>query len=379
MESDTTQQNTGGEHKMPHNAAILIVAVIVIIATVVVATGFYAQNRITYTTETTVYDVLMAENKAFTEGAAYFGSRQYGLAKERYEAALAESVDARQKAQIQIKIAHTLDAMGEYSQAIAAYKAIAVDSANAGFPIVRAYAVQQLGFYLLDSVKSGYVAEIFSTEPFASLNSAEDRELTKRNIFAYASSIYPLAISEYMVATWHAGEARRLSSSTSAVDIATKNEHIALIKQKIVNAERELQRMENDENEQEFVAEAYKRRALLIGSLSRMGEATVADADAAYTKALNVYTARGGGADGYMRFFYAQFLANTPGRTEQMKRTLAPLYENPVYFNTSIATFFAGEKTNRLKQKAGIVQLAQEDGRFAEYLKSLGWEDSDLE
>lgn len=329
-----------------------------------------------YTSETTPFDVLVQKNNAFAEAEALFQSGRYQDAKQKYQEALAGASDTLQEGQIKIKIAHATLYGGDPESAIQMYKELA--ASNVYIDFVRAYAVQTLGYMLVSPEYVSYLPTVFSGEPYASFFVEDDKALSYRNLFDYASSFHPLALPELFSANWYADELVRMQDS-GAEDSAARALYLETINEKLANAEADLQRVSKDENERVIVPEVYKRRATLLGKLAVLGEVSTQEAEQAFVEAMNLHALRGAGVDGYMRFFYAEYLnALGDGRVEDLRTVLAPFYTSSAYAQSSAIGFFRDEKSNQFLQKETLQEFANKDPKFKDLLISLGWTQTDL-
>ena len=125
---------------------------------------------------------------------------------------------------------------------------------------------------------------------------------------------------------------------------------------------------------------ALLRKAVIIGKMQAMGNSEFGSLDESFNTALNAYATRPG-ADGYVRYYYADALSNQSGEvpTARIREILAPLYsDREVYKNSSVGSFLKNERKNVLKVRRNIVKLAKIDPKFHDMLLTYGWKESDF-
>ncbi len=382
---------------MSRRTMVLVALVVVLVAAVGVAALWYVlkqkQPRIQYSTENSVYSVLVKESLAFLEAEQYMQSGNFEAARAKYVEALDSARDPVQVSQITYKIAAADELAGDYVNAIKGFKAVVINPGTTN--VFRSYAVMKLGAifntYGFGANLDAIIAETFKGEPYASFYDKNDIALSYRRIYEYSSSFYPLAISELRIADWHANFIR--AQRNASIDELIP--HVEIILQKLESAETDVRRIEKDTNELSLLTEIYTRRGEVIAKLAslatRAGEpfatnardkgVTLEVAEEAYKRALDLRTVLGTdrGQDGMERFLYASFLERyLKGREQDIRAILAPLYERDVYASASIGSFFKSQRGSDTWMNTSLQGMATIDPKFKQLLMRLGWTRSDF-
>ena len=324
------------------------------------------------TTTNTPFVTLTKQNPTFVEANALFDTGRYAEAIAKYQESLANAVDPVQEGQIKWRIALSQDFARMYPEAIASYKEVASNQLYSRF--VRAYSVQNMAAMLLKPETLRFKSEIFTGVPYGSIGNLEGQTATN-SLFEYAASIYPLAFSELYTANFYAS--RLVSDATVAAN--EKSAILAVIQDKLANADADIERLRVTPNERPQMSEALKRRATLLGKLVQLGVESAETADTAFKEALALNAVSSPAQEGYVRFYYAQFLESLgESRVEDLRSVLAPFYEDDAYADSSVMAFFAAEKNNQLNSKVSLQRIAAADPKFKQMLTSLGWTDADL-
>lgn len=327
------------------------------------------EETIADVTNTTLYTTLTTSNVAFTEADAARMDGDFAQALPKYQLALQVSRDPIEKAQIRYFIAYATGRTQGYMAAIPLFKEIVADESSP--PRIRAHTIQEMGSLFFSYGDPKITQEIFKDEPYASLIVTGDTSMTYRHLFEYASSFYPLALSELRIAYWYASN---LSAS------ATTASYAALVKQKVESADRDIARMQTDPLDKDLFPLALARRALVIGMLNSKGDMTFGDARAAYRVADAAYKA-GGWVNGFVPYNEAVFLARMYGAAEasEIQTILSPIYtqsSKPGY--APILTFLKNGRATSSGNTSDIRLLASIDPKFKTFLLTLGWQDSDF-
>jgi hypothetical protein len=230
-------------------------------------------------------------------------------------------------------------------------------------------------------------------------------------LFEYATSIYPLAISELRVADWYSSQIVAVTRSATkkvgyqpfefgagdagvqlSAEAAARGEDFtasleklenarAIVVQRLENADIDIQRIEKFPNEQVQLPSIMQRKAIIVGRMQQVGDNSFGDAEDLFKQALALFAASSvPQSDGYARYYYAQFLNDAYGglRRADINTLLSPLYTSDIYAGEPVEYFLKNEKENRLNVKAGLTELATMDQGFKSYLISLGWKESDF-
>ncbi len=357
---------------------------LLVLGLLVIATGYYfwktpmVPSAPDYSTESTPFTVLVSDNQAFAEATALDDSGQYALAKVKYEEALASAADSQQRAQIKFKIASMDEELGNYVDAIRAYKALVTDPDSYDF--IQAYSVQRLGwmFYTYGYEHPEIDAEVFVGEPYASFKEEGDSPATAyRRIFEYASTFRPLAYGEARVADWYANEATLLSDAGSSEEEIA--ELVEMAKAALARVDADISRVQDDPNEQGIVSSVTIRKGEVLGKLARLGAATEEEAENAFKSGLTLASLGGAGADGYARFHYASYLERISGdtRADEIIALMSPFYRAPEsYAQTPAVAFIRSQRNQNTWMHDSLIGIAQMDAAFEAYLISLGWDAS---
>lgn len=361
---------------------ITIVSILILLLAAILGGGwFYVHSLISkdfagqqISTNQTPFASLSASNSAFAQATSLYNARDYIGALAKYREALATSKNPVEEGQIEIKIGNALLKSGDVNGAIDTFQMIA--QKNTYTKITRAYAVQNIGL-IYDATGQSVIAKTFAVEPFSSMYASSSIPLSYRHLYEYAVSLYPLAESELRVGDWYASALVQQKKGIISLSASSTTLFTTIARAKIGAANADITRIQADPNEVGIMPEVLKRKALVIGKLAEAGVISLADADAAYRKAMNTYAALGPGQDGFMRYFYAAYLTRVAS-TSPAITILAPLYSNNLYKGTDVESFFASERDNNLSQKFVLQRLAKVDPGFKQYLQSLGWKDSDF-
>lgn len=323
----------------------------------------------------TPFAYLQENNAAFAEATALFRAGKYAEARVKYEESLALAKNPVQEGQIQIKVALSQQGAGDLHGALKTYQSIAAN--NTYIKFVRAYAVQSLGKLYDLNGDPAILEETFSVEPFASMRVEGNVPRSYRRLYEYASSFYPLAESELKIGTWYVNVLIGQKRGTVTLAATTTDSFMRVVHQKLASAERDILRVQKDPNESFSMPEILKRKAILLSGMAELGEATREEVNRAYVTAMNSYATLGGEKDGFMRFYYALYLANI-GANAEVVSTLSPFYTTSVYASSQTESFFRTERENYLGRKASLRRLAGVDVNFKQYLETLGWTSADF-
>lgn len=358
------------------------------------------------------FGVLMTESQAFREGENLLRSGMPEQALEKFTQALRGVSDPLQEGQIKFKIAVATGDSAEgtnYLAAIPLYKEIAANTAYS--KVMRAQAVEEMGLIFTRYADEEVTNLIFSTEPYTSMRDPKNTWLSYRRLFEYASSLYPLAISELRVADWHANKvltnARTLTkkaniplasfSTNEGRDSIRKVlisegkdpdtvlnpliEDERIIAERIANADADIERIRDLPNENRELPAILQRKGVILSRMQQAGNDSFGDAEETFKRSLELYASANNTAnDGYARYYYAQFLMNKHGsaRHEDVRAILSPFYTTNTYNGGAVEHFFRSERSNVLSAKSTLVQLAGIDPRFKLYLMNLGWKEEDF-
>lgn len=363
---------------------------IIAIATVALAGWWYMYiyenvSLPRYSETETVYNVLMTENAAFADGDRLLRNGLPDTAVPKFKEALRYAKDPEQEGQIMFKLAAAIEKSEEFEsrlEAVPVFKEIATNPAYTN--ITRAYAVQQLANMFYTYGDSRLTEEIFKDEPFKSYLDRGNLSLSYRRLFGHSSALYPLALSEFRIADWYANTILKLQALSNGEN-ATTTERIArykeIMKVKMANGDRDIERIQDNPNENAVVPGALMRKGVVIAKMRQMGDLSFGDMEPVFQRVINLYVLNGiSKEDGYTRYYYALYLAKFYGteRVTDIRKLLSKFYETDIYRNTRVAIFFKNEQKNVLHVKEELVLLASLDPKFKAYLMLLGWENADF-
>ena len=355
----------------------IIIGGLLLLVAVIAAVSHYGTNLFSkYSTTNTPTDVLLKQNSDFARAKALSHAGNYQAAEDAYNEALKTSEDNIQKAQIQYNIAAQKDHQLDYVGAVTLFKQIADDTNNV--PIMRANAVKAIAD-INNNADPSVAKVIFNSEPYTSMVVAGDAGLTNRHLAEYASSIYPLGLTEMYIAYWYAEHIT--ASSTDPMNTS----YVGIIQKKIKSAEADIERTKNDSGAMGGIPDIIQYEARVKGDLAIAGAGSASDAEDTFQRAFTAMTTYGMAPwyDEYTRMNYAIFLMRMFGknRASDIHSTLSPIYTNPVYKNAPIVTTLkniaAGGPVDPNKKKY-IGKLANYDSGWKTYLLSLGWTAADF-
>lgn len=325
--------------------------------------------------ELSPYSSLMQNNEHYQKATNLLNSRKYSDAREEYKLALVDASNDTERAQISFDLANATDRAGDPIAAIQLYKQIITNDAN--IPILRAYAVQNLGRMYRATRDPRVTTEIFKDAPFASMRVDNNDDRSYRRLFEYGSSLYPLGLLELYIANSYITEATANHFSGEAL-----KQVVTLAQQKFANADKEVARMSlSPNNELHLISEVLNNKAITLDKLKAIDQSVTAQrVESAYIQTMNAYATAGAsfGDDFYTRISYAGFLAREYGekRASDIASLLSPLPTLKDQLKTREAYLINAR--NNPAQRANLVLLGQLDESFRSLLISLGWHDEDF-
>ena len=333
-----------------------------------------------YTDKNTVITVLSKENTAFTRAMASYSIGDYRQAQEFFTTALKSAKDPEQKGQIMYLLAQSKKFSGDSLGAIQEYKEIIAEKSFT--PIIKAYSLQNMSNMYYESGDVSIQKEIFKDPPYTAMVVANNPDLSFMHLYEYASSFYPLGMSEMHVAESYANELNSRFAKPTATSSVVTEAYVKIIQEKIIHAEADIRRISDITQEKNQIPAILTREALVKEKLARFQHTSFDDTEATFKRAFDMYSAlgQGNGIDGFTRYFYASLLANYYNGTRDSDTItlLTPFYTTNTYANSSAEQFFKTEKNNQLRAKGNIVKLALVDSKFKSYLMTLGWTSADF-
>lgn len=358
-----------------------ITAIVALVIAVLIGGGYlYMREKIsrtvaplTYSITDTSYAALTASNTDFVTAEARSKAGDSVGAIEAYQDALAKATDSVQIGQIKFKIAYEEKKLSNYQLAIQDLKAIVADANNT--PVLRAYAIQQIGMIYRDQ-GAAVAPLIFGDEPYKSMAVGDDAELTQRHIFDAAIATYPkLAVSELYVANWYATQLELAADKSITLTSDDASSYLSEAETHIANANENLPFLQSDPNMSALYPTALTLKASVEGTLAVLGQYSRSDATNAFVQAIAYYQLQSDPTlDGYARYQYARFLQKIYGKQSatQIKDILAPL-TTPAYAKAEIMDLLRAARTGSPARIHSILRLAALDPDFKTLLSSLGW------
>jgi hypothetical protein len=242
-----------------------------------------------------------------------------------------------------------------------------------------AYAVQELGvMHSRNSTNQDITNQIFADAPYNAFYVSTSTAESYRRLYAYAASIYPLGISEAILATWYMADLRDIlhGATTTPEGIAK----VTQIKKALAAADADVQRVNGDPVASIDIPsiETYEGNAEVY--LASVGAIDPGKVENTFQSALHFMNAVGAPSGEMTNVYYAAFLYNTYGmkRLADIKQLLAPFStsNSDGIFPASKAALISlinpttpGTKIQRL----WMINLAQVDPDFKTYLLAIGW------
>ena len=379
-----------GEHTQTVRGVVIVALVIVALAAAGVLVYLLLsprqpENRYA---DVTVNTVLRQENHDFVTGLSYLKIKDFDKALSSFEAALTHASDAWQEGLISYYIGLAKEKLGRYAGAIEAYKAVATNTDY--YPIIRAYAAQQIGimYQVYYDAQPAIAAATFTGDPFASFKQEGDNEgkgydASYMRLFEYAASIHPLALSESYVASMYAIDLHdRLKRATTTAEGRVAMQRTVAALQAI---DADFARLARNPDEAAFIAGVYLREAIAKTYLILSGVPgyTNEDVNSLYLKALAAAASTGQPPGNFIAWLYGNFLDRMYGKSRiaDMEKALAPFsVNNTENISPLIPPYFKSLATNPAygHHKSAVVRAAALVPTFKAYLVSLGWHASDF-
>jgi tetratricopeptide (TPR) repeat protein len=319
---------------------------------------------------------LRESNSTYTEASALYDTNDFKAAQSKYEEALPQAKNPAEEAQIKLRIAHTVRDQGDMARAVQLYKEITAN--NEYPPMTQAYAAQAIAVIAGFTRDAALREEIFKGDKYSALLVKGSIPSSNRNLFEYAASLYPLALSELQVALWYAGALQTNAKENRGFTEDKIAQYRSLIADRMQLADVDMKRTENNPDDAVLRPEILRVRALTLGALFIAGYESREQVDRAFVEAFEANARYGAPGDGNMRLWYGHYLATFKGRRAELVGVISPLYTDPTYRTSRIGAFLAAERDNSNGAKTSLVRVATADPGFKEFLISLGWEDADF-
>ena len=334
------------------------------------------QTSIQYSATNTPTQVLNSTNENFAHGHTLKIAGDYQGAEAAYTLALRTVTDSTQEEQIKLyigalKYIQQKDPIG----AIRIFKEIAANNKySAG---ARATAVQWLSTINQQNADAAVTKEIFSTKPYTEMLVQADARLSERYLAEYASSFYPLGLTEGYIASWYT---RAILSATSSTAI---NTYKSQVQAKLKSIDANVALLRTFPPTHSPVPYVLMQKANVVAEMALAKLSTPQEAEDLYNQAMHATKEYNSapGWDGFLRLDYAIYLSRMYGstRTQDIRTVLAPL-STPDYTKARIAIFLKNIRSGTFdSQKTRYVAaLGKIDPNFKFLLIDLGWQESDF-
>jgi hypothetical protein len=308
------------------------------------------QNPVQETLSTSFEDLLRT-NDAFAEGERYVKAGNYTEAITAYTRALNTVSTPNERGQTEFKIASAMVRTQDPTMYLSALKNYMAIAANTSFSsLTRAYAVQDMGLLFYRFSDPRITEVIFAEAPYAEL-SDPDTAIAYRKLFEYASSIYPLALSEIRIADWYATQLFEAQHTNQPLKSELTDEYKKHISERLQSAQIDEARARTSPNEGSVALSALTRRAVLAGKMQYIGETQYGNFEELFTQAIQIGQLAGSD-DGYARALYAYYLLEVYGPTRSVDAArLTEVFSSGAYASKPVMKFFANERTNTLDSK----------------------------
>ncbi len=383
--SEVLQEEVSKKSYTPY-IAVLSTFLVLLIA--IIGFFLYTSNITTPTTNNNQENTFIEEGSLSTlsQNESYIQAEDFlrnavGSSREEnlrnaeilYKEALQLAENPDQEGQILYKISLT-QTYSSPEEAVSILKDIAANDSYSNTQ--RAYAVQRIGLLFDRNLDTELLSVIFSGSPYESFYSEGDTVLSFRRLYEYASSFYPLAISELHSAKWYANELKRAHINNSPNFENLKNEYVPLINQKLDNAESDIRRTRGSEGASDLIPEALYLKAITFARLS--AASLDYDYESAMRDAINAALIANNNSDMRVRYAYAlNLFLYEEGRLNEVRNLLEPFWLD-IDTYPGFKRLFIAEKNNTYNQKGELVDVARSIPEFKEMLLSLGWSESDF-
>ena len=313
-------------------------------------------------------------NAPYREALFARRDRQYSRAMERFEVALTQATSDDERAQIEYEIGNLYSLMRNSPEGIRVFKRVAGNTSYP--PLLRAYAVQAMGQIFYSRHEEAVFEQIFEGRPYFSLLVSGDVDLSLKNLFEYASSFYPLMYAELRVANWYANELLKVRDGGTARVQLSSQEMQDLVRQKLENADRDIEQVKSVYPTDSRVSSALQRKAIILDKMERLGNREFGDPEPVFKDAIEKGTVWGYTDQvAYTEYHYAVYLAYVhPERRVDIVSLLQHFYGPSNRYSGSIFfDFIRNERNNLTGAKTDLLLLASIDGGFKEMLELNGW------
>lgn len=362
-------QNHGGARLILFGSLLIVI---------IVAAGIFYFSRDTKRTgsRTGSFEVLIKDNEEFIRAEAFLKNDQWDLAEEHYRKALPLARNSDEEGQIFYKIA-VMKTRRDPIGSISILKEIVANQDYSDRQ--KAYAVQHMGEIFRKNSSHEITRAIFIGEPYATFFKEGDADNAYRQLYEYAASFYPLALSEIRAAHWYSNKILQLSEKKSLSEEEKKfiSDSTDRIRFSLEAADQDIERTKNLPNAGALVPVALAIKAIVLADMFEAGDRSFPDPESAFKSAMEMGLIWKD--DSASRFNYAAFLARKgdESRRKDIIDLLDDFYTKPDIY-VGRALMLTKERDNILGVKDDVVLLAKIDPAFKSFLLTLGWEASDF-
>lgn len=318
----------------------------------------------------------LSSRKSFREGTAALRVGDLERSYDAFSQTLVESQDIDEQGYLKYLLGLSDPVV---SRGVTELKAVV--EGNGYTKITRALAASALGTRTVLDGNQTVMSAVFAQPPYSNFLDRNDRSVSYRHLFEYASSFYPTAESELQVALWYADVIykykRKKTTLTPQEEIDVRSWRL-IIERKLQNAAFFEKRIQSLPDHFEYLLpRTHLLRARVLGTLRLSGEETLEDPRVLYD---SLITDRNRALAVESRFYYALYLDYFYGDTvrEEISALVHSLYmseQNRPYTKV----FMEHVRNESLDLKSGAITLAFFDPAFQAFLVSIGWKDSDFE
>jgi len=381
------ENNLEGNNLGNNNTKVIVVVVVILVVVALLGAVyvFYGAQQPSPSTPPrgdvyqTAYQTeirqLTQESETYRNAQQVFSARDFDTAVELFTESLQDAQTPTQEGQIKFKIAAALSRNDPFA-AIVLHKEIA---ANTSYPdFLRANSIEYIGRMYYAVHDMAIYNEIFKDEPYSTFLD-EDLNKSFLQLYEYAATFYPIADSELRIASWHALEILRLQEEedTSASTEKTIGTYTNIIREKLLNADIDLERIQDLNKTDNRISRILNRKAVVLGHMFRSGDTSFSDPEEAFMQALMAARARTyPSQEGFTLYHYAVFLEHAFGedRRDDVIKLLSNFYKANKFEGMQVIDFLTNEKNNIDSiPHNDLLLLAQVDPQFKAFLNRLGW------
>lgn len=374
------------EKKQPRKVFLIVIATFLFL--IVIFVGVFLFQKYKSQTIEDVIDIdnpyglspaaqLKANNDVYQDARFARDIKDYDKAISLYEDALTNSSNSEVRAQIEYEIGVVQNYMNDPIGAIRRLKTVANNTDYS--PLIRAYAIQQMGEVFYWRSDPATFDEIFKDDPYTNMFVPDKPSTSLKNLFEYASSFYPLAYAELKTAQFYANKI--LNVQTAGLTVSSEglsiDEMKILIRQKVENAEKDIEDIKKLYPTDTRISSAIQRKAIIAGLIYRAGDPFLGDPRILFEQARQGELIRGNfNQAAFTTYHFASFLAQigSIGNKEEVQALLEDFYEDGKFAKTTTFYDFLKNEGGAIStSRENILLLAEIDPKFKNLIISLGW------